>query len=553
MDFDLVIKNGTVIDGTGRPRFRADVGIRKGRIAAVVAGGPLNGAEVLDATGLVVAPGFIDVHTHFDWNLPLADHDQTLAPIVLQGVTTVVTGNCGSSAAPVNEASIPLLAYRLSAYGASSETEETEGRQPYFRWRSVAEYLDILESGGVLLNTAFLVGHGSLRYAVMGERANGGSPTPEEVGAMRQHARQALREGAFGLSAGLAYEPGMYADAEELLPLLETTAEEGGFYAVHSRSYSCISPFYPPDLDTPSNVLATREQLELAQRAGVRLQLSHLIFHGRRTWPTYRTVLNDVEQAAAQGLEVAFDAFPYTFGNTTIHVNFPKWFLRDLFNNINDSEALCRLEKEMAHRHRLIGRDYSDIILMHGAAPELAELEGLDFAAIAQRLGTSEFEAYMHVARVGGSAARILQDTYSGDSESEEPLRAILKHPRCAFMTDTLIFREGYPNRATYGAFPRLLGHYSRDLSLFPLEEAVHRMTGFSAERLGLEKEIGRVAEGYWADLVLFDPETVADKSTREHPDAAPVGIRAVLLTGQVTTRDGKIVGKQRRGRVLRR
>jgi N-acyl-D-amino-acid deacylase len=544
MDFELAIANGTVIDGTGRPRFRADLGIQRGKIAAIATGERLSGHQTLDAAGLVVAPGFIDVHSHADWILPLSDHDEILAPLLLQGITTLVTGNCGFSPAPATEDAVPLL---------DGYSEMMRERAFPYRWRSFAGFLDALERDGLLLNAAFLVGHGALRYAVMGGRADRAAPpAPDEIDALGRLTRQALREGAFGLSAGLAYAPGVFARNEELLPLLQVVAEDGGVFTVHGRAYTWVSPFYTPMiLGTPHNVRSTRELLALAGQAGVRLQLSHLIFVGRRTWRTHRTVLRDVERAAAGGLDVAFDAFPYTVGNSTINVVFPEWFLDGFDENIDDPRALRRLKREMDLLRMTLGLDYRDITLLWGRAPELAELEGLDFGAIARRLGLSPFEAYAHVARASNGKARVLLGTYSGDGGREEPLRAALAHPLCAVMTDTILTRRGRHNPASFGTFPRVLGRYSRDLGLFPLEEAVRRMTSFSAERIGLA-DVGRVAEGAWADLVLFDPAIIADNTTLDRPDAPPAGIRAVLISGQVVAQDGRIVGRERRGRVLR-
>jgi N-acyl-D-amino-acid deacylase len=543
VDFDLVISKGTVVDGTGKQRFRADIGIRSGRIAAVADHERLSGAKEIDATRLIVAPGFIDIHSHSDWYLPLPYHDDVLAPMVLQGTTTMVTGQCGFSPAPVTEESVPLV----------DAVSEMIRYAPFsYDWSTMAEYMDAIESQGLLLNAAFLVGHGTLRYAVMGARANGGDPSPSERAAIADLARQALKEGAVGVSTGLGYEPGMYAGTQELLDLLTAIADEGGYYAPHSRSYSLISPLYAAEVSIPTNVLSTREQLELAQQAGVQLQLSHLLFHGRNTWPTYRTVLADVERAAEAGLDVAFDSFPYTFGNTTINVNFPKWFLQGLPDSADNPEALLRLKQEMTQRNKLVGREFEDITLMSSGPADLPELEGLDFAAIARRLDLSEFDSYVYVARASRGKATIMMDTYSGDANSEEPLRAILAHPRCAFMLDAFIARQGKQNAAAFGAFPRLLGHYSRDLGLLSLEETVRKMTSFSAQRIGFN-DIGEIAEGKWADLVLFDPETIADNTTKERPDAPPTGIHSVLISGHVVARQGRLLGDVRRGRVLRR
>jgi N-acyl-D-amino-acid deacylase len=545
MDFDLVITNGTVVDGTGKPRFRADVGIQEGKIAAVASGQRLEGKRTLDATGLIVAPGFIDVHSHADWVLPLPDHDDILAPLVLQGITTLVAGQCGFSLAPVTQESAPLLDH---------SAEPLKDRSFPYRWHTMAELLDVLEHDGVLLNTALLAGHCALRYVAMGERAGAAAPpTAENVDALCRLTRQALTEGAFGLSAGLAYVPGVFARDEELLALLRVVAQEEGVFTVHGRAYSWVSPLYRPMVGgTPHNVRSVRDLLELARESGARLQLSHQIFVGRRTWRTYPTVLRDIERAADSGVDVAFDAFPYTLGNTEIKVVFPDWFLDGFSVSISDPRALRRLKWEINLTRWLLGLDYKDITLMYAQVPELADLEGLDFDAIARRLGMSCFEAYIHVARLSAGEARVLINAYSGDDRHEEPLQAVLAHPLCAFMTDTILTRHGLQNPASFGTFPRILGRYSRDLGLFSLEEAVRRMTSFPAQRMELA-DVGRVAQGAWGDLVVFDPETVADNTASDCPEASPTGIHAVLISGRVVARDGKLVGGQRRGRILRR
>jgi N-acyl-D-amino-acid deacylase len=542
MEFDLVITHGTIVDGSGRPGFRADLGIRNGKIAAIATGETLTGRQTVQAADLVVAPGFIDLHSHSDWILPLPDHDQILAPLLLQGITTVVAGQCGLSPAPVTEHAVPLV---------DASSESARDRDFAYRWRSMADFLQVLERDGVLLNTALLVGHGTLRYAVMGDRA--AAPTPREMEALCQSVREALQGGAFGLSAGLAYAPGVFARNEELFPLLQTVAGQDGLFAVHGRAYTWVSPFYRPMIvGTAHNIRSVRELMDLARRSGVRLQLSHQIFVGRRTWRTHRAVLRDIGRAADGGLDVAFDAFPYTFGNTTVNVVFPAWFLAEFADNINSPHALRRLKREIDLLRWTLGLGYEDITLLWACAPELAELEGMDFGAIARHLGLPGFEAYIHVARASNGRARVLVGTYSGDGPHQAPLQAVLAHPRCAFITDTFLTKRGKANPASFGTFPRILGHYSRDLGLFSLEEAVRRMTAYPAQRIGLV-DVGRIGEGLWADLVVLDPATVADNTTLDRPDAAPTGIRAVLLSGQVVARDGKIVSGERLGRILRR
>ncbi|EYF02776.1 N-acyl-D-amino-acid deacylase family protein [Chondromyces apiculatus] len=555
MDLELVVRGGTVVDGTGAPRFRADVGVRAGRIVAVGMPEQMTAPRVVDAAGLCVAPGFIDIHSHADWVLTLPDHGGVLAPLVAQGITTVVAGNCGHSPAPVTEASEPLVEH---------SSELLRDRAFPYRWRSMGEMLDALGSGGLLLNAAFLVGHGTVRQAVMGNRP--GPPSAGEMRALRDETRGAIRQGAFGLSAGLAYAPGVFADNEELLSLARVTAEEGAVFTVHGRAFTWVSPFYRPMLLTvPHNLRSVRELLRLGRDARARIQLSHQIAIGRRTWPTHRAVLRAIDRAIDEGVDAAFDAFPYTAGNTTTNALFPAWLLDGFSAKIRDRQAIARLRRDFMMFRLFLGLEYSDITLLWGAdVPELTALEGLRVDEIGAQLGMDPFDAYVHLARLSDGKARILIDTYSGYGEQDEPLRATLSHPRCAIETDTILTSRGKHNPASFGTFPRVLGRYARDLGLFSVEEAVRRMTSFPAERIGLT-EVGRIAPGYRADLVLFDAAEVADNTRPGHADAPPSGIRTVMISGEVVAESrqetagegGNIVQHVRRasrhGRLLRR
>ncbi|MCK6587560.1 MAG: amidohydrolase family protein [Polyangiaceae bacterium] len=542
MEFDLVLSGGTVVDGTGKRRYPADIGIQKGKIAALAQPRSLKGGRSFDATGLAVAPGFIDIHSHVDWLLTVPDHEDVLAPMVAQGITTVVSGNCGFSPAPVTDASIPMVEH---------SSEVLRDSRLNYRWRSMGEFLRALESDGILLNAAFLAGHGTLRHAVMG--TSSAPPSPGQLNDLIRLTQTSIREGAFGLSAGLAYDPGVFAKNEELLPLLRAVADEGAIFTVHGRSYTWVSPFYKPMLlGPPHNLRSVRELLRLAERSRVKIQLSHQIFIGRRTWPTHRWVLGAIDKAVDKGIDVAFDAFPYTAGNTTINAIFPDWVLDDFKNRIRDPKIIKRLRREFAMFRLFLGLEYSDFRLLWGYTPEMERFEGLTVAQIAERLGMSEFDAYVHVARETNGKARVLIGTYSGDGEREEPLRAVLSHPLCAFETDSILTRRGRHNPASFGTFPRVLGRYSRDLGLFSLEEAVRRMTSMPAERIGLP-DVGRIAPGFYADLVVFNPDEVRDNTTFEDTERPPSGVRAVLVTGEVAAENGALVDKARRGRVLRR
>jgi N-acyl-D-amino-acid deacylase len=538
-EFDLVIRGGAVVDGTGRKAFEADVGVAEGRIAAVALPGTLAGRRTIEAKGRTVAPGFVDIHSHADWVLPLPDHEEILAPMLRQGVTTLVVGNCGHSIAPLTESSERLV---------EGSSEILRDRTFSYAWRSTAEMLDTLERGGLAMNAAFLAGHGTLRQAVMGNDAK--APDRAEMDSLARLTREALREGAFGLSAGLAYTPGVFAKADELTALCRVVAEEEAIFTVHGRAYTWVSPFYKPMLLPPAhNVRSVDEMLAVARASGAKLQLSHQIFIGRRTWRTHRTVLAHIEEAAAQGVDVAFDAFPYTAGNTTINAILPEWVLDDFRARIRDPKIIKRLGREFAMFRFALGLDWPDItVLWGGGPPELAAFEGMNLGQIAARMGVEPFDAYVHVARESDGHARVLIGTYSGDGEHEEPLRAVLSHRLCAFETDTILVRRGRHNPASFGTFPRVLGRYRRELGLFSLEEAVRRMTSFPAERIGLPG-IGRIAPGHAADLVLFDAETVGDSG----PEGSPRGIDKVLISGEVVVEGGEVVSGPRRGRLLRR
>jgi N-acyl-D-amino-acid deacylase len=415
----------------------------------------------------------------------------------------------------------------------------------------MGEFLDTMETSTLAMNAAFLVGHGTVRYAELGEKVT--NIQTSDVRSLCRITRQALREGAYGLSVGLAYAPGVFAANDELLSLLQIVKEENAVFTVHGKAYSWVSPFYSPMIiGTPHNLRSVRELLDLAKRAGVKLQLSHQIFVGRKTWRTHKRVLREIEKAAKLGVDIGFDAFPYTVGNTLINVVFPAWFLDGFDRNINDKDALRKLKKEMDLLRVVLGIDYSDITLLWAKTPELSHLEGFDFAVIAEMLDMSKFDAYIHVARKSLGEARVLLDAYSGDATREYVLQTVLSHPLCAFMTDTILTSRGKHNPASFGTFPRILGKYSRDLNLFPLEDAVHRMTGYSADRIGL-RDVGKIKENAWADIVIFDPETIADQTTRDRPDMHPSGIHRVMISGHWVVQDGKVQHAIRVGRLLRR
>ncbi|MFH2009187.1 MAG: amidohydrolase family protein [bacterium] len=539
----ILLQNARIIDGTGAPGFHGHVLLSGHRIAAVIrgAGEAISADEVLDCAGLCVTPGFIDMHSHADWQLPSDSHGDLLLHLLEQGVTTVVGGNCGVSPAPIRRSTIPLLE-RLASIAMDGPLG--------YEWSSVGGYLEKLEQTSPALNVAELVGHASIRYIEAG--ADHGRMRPDQLRRCEDHLRQAFDEGACGVSFGLGYSPGMYSPPDELEAFCLVAAAAGKPATVHLKALSWLSPCYPPTYLRSHNVRALRETLRVARDTGVRLQISHFIFAGRNTWRTGQHCLELVEEARRQGMDVMIDAFPYTCGNTTINAFLSYWFLAKLPGAYRSRLDRLRLAAEFGIAFPLIGFGYSDFQVMDIAVDGWEWCNGLTLADIAERWRVSPFEALLRISETSAGATLMLLHTYSGEPGRESVLESVLSHPLCLFETDTVILRRGYPNPASLGAFPRVLGEYCRERRLFGLEDAVRRMTSASADRFGL-RDRGRLEPGKAADVVVFDAEQVGDcPPVGSRPAERPRGIHHVFLNGTQVVRAGRYEGGPRVGEVLR-
>ncbi len=547
METALLIQGALVADGNGGEPFRADVAVDGDHITAVVRSG--NGAsakaveagETIDGRGKVVAPGFIVIHTHSDWVLPNRQHGPVLKPLLEQGITTLVTGNCGFSPAPIDPAHLDLI-------DESSDMLREDRLE--WRWSGVAEFLDHLEKSDLQFNVAHLAGHGSIRLSAM-ERPMGRA-SEAHVRVMQEVVRTALDEGAVGLSTGLGYPPGMFSSLDELTALASVVAEKGRLFTSHLKAYSWMSPFYSasPIRWVDHNLRAVRDILEVARRSRARLQISHLIFVGPRTWPSCNTVIGEIEAAEAGGLDVAFDCFPYTGGNTTIRVIYPASVQEHLVEALDRRSVRARLRVELTLLRRVLGLDFEHIQLLWAGNDDYAQYEGMRFDRIAAEMGVDPYEAYFRMTRVSNARARVMIHTYSGDAQDYGPLRRVIAHRLNLFETDTILVSRGKHNPASFGTFPKVLGKFVREEKLLTLGEAVRKMTGASADRLRL-RDRGRIQEGQAADLVIFDPETVGCAADFDRPDLPPTGIDHVVLNGQVVVSSGKWMGNSA-GRVLR-
>jgi len=397
---------------------------------------------------------------------------------------------------------------------------------------------------------AQLVGHGSVRSAVTGA-LNMAAPNADEMKQMEALTKEALAAGCLGVSTGLGYPPGIFAQEDELVEFARWAAGAGKIFTSHLKAYSWISGVYTSDpTQELHNLAAIKEILRVAQAAKVRLQISHLIFVGRSTWPSCGDALGLIEAARAGGLDVAFDAFPYTAGNTTASVLFPPFILPRLEEVLESPEERANLASFAEATFGALGLGLADIQIMNANAPHLNQYNGLFIDAAAQRHGMAPFDFYCRMVIDSQRMARVLIHTYSGDRDDEGALRAVLRHPLCTIETDTFVTGEGHQNPASYGTFPRVLSTYVKE-GLFTLETAVHKMTGAAAERLNW-KDRGWVRKGCAADLVVLDGATLQDTATFAEPARFPTGIEHVFINGKHVVNGERYDVTALAGRVLR-
>ena len=492
--YDLVIRGGTVYDGTGTPGGLADVGVRGNRIATV---GRIaeRGTRELDATGLAVSPGFIDVHSHDDFAVLL---EPQMPFKVMQGVTTDVVGNCGSGVVPFEAA---LTRFRRMHPEANPK-----------RWDGFGTYLERVEQARPSLNVAVLMGHGSLRRGAMESAQR--PPTGAELDRMRAWVREGVAAGALGLSTGLIYEPGRYAATDEIVALArELGGPAGGLYATHMRN------------EADGLLDAVREAIRVGDEAGVPVEISHHKASGRRNWGRVRESLRLIEDARARGLDVTADQYPYVAGSTSLAAVVQNGAFR-----ADSPSGLGQLGAE-------------DVLI--ASAPGHSEWEGQTLAALTAAWGLSLEATVERVLAHEGDACFVV--TFA---MAEADVRTVLAHPTTMIGSDG-VPAGGKPHPRLYGCFPRVLGHYVRDEKVLDLATAIHKMTGMPAAKFQL-RDRGIVRAGAFADLVVFDPRTIADVATYESPRRFPAGVRAVYVNGIAVARDGAHTGA-RPGQALRR
>ena len=498
--FDLIIRGGQVVDGTGNPWVRADVAVRGDRIARI---GRLPGAaaeRVIDAEGLVVTPGFIDPHTHAVrgiFEVPTADN------YLLQGVTTLTEGNDGASPWPIGEHLARIAETRISP------------------------------------NWAVFTGQGTIRRRVMG--SDDRAPRPDELDRMRRLVAQAMEEGALGLSTGLFYVPGSFTGTDEVVALAAVAARYGGIYISHMR-------------DEALRLLdSVRETIRIGEEAGIPVQMTHHKVIGRDMWGASVESLRLVDAARASGIDITIDQYPYAASQTSITAVVPQWAqaggARELIARLRDPEARRRVREEIVHRieHDRGGGDPANIVI--GLCPWDPSLEGQSLADILAGRGREATSAnaadlVMEIVERGGARA-----IYHAMDEAD--VERIMQHPATAIGSDggVSVFGASMPHPREYGTFARVLGRYVRERGVLTLEEAVRKMSGATAQRLGLQDR-GLLREGFFADVAVFDAARIVDRATFEQPHQYAEGVAYVLVNGELVVDGGEHIGA-RPGRVL--
>jgi N-acyl-D-amino-acid deacylase len=522
--WDLVLRNGTIVDGGGGAAYEGDVAILDGRIVAVGRSLAGTGREEIDARGLAVAPGFIDIHSHADGTL---FDDPRAESVIRQGITTVIVGQDGGSRGPSRDD--PSAAEQLR------RSLRTRGA-----FASLGDFLAAVDALPSSVNLASMVGLGTVRGIVVG--ADDRPATAAEIARMRSFVSAAIAHGACGASSGLEYVPGAFASREELAALCAPLAAARLPYATHMRN------------EDDRLLESLDEAIEVARAAGCPLQVSHLKTQGPRNWPKVDTALERLEKARAAGLDVAFDRYPYVAYQTGLTNLFPPWS-RDggtqrFLGRVRDTSTAARIREETLAKVELIG-GWNNVQITSVGTEADRTAEGQRLGTWAQEQGADPYEATIGLLqRSGGDVGMV------GFAMSEENIERFLAHPLGMVCSDGGAFategpaRRGHPHPRSLGSFPRVLARYVRERRALTLEDAVRKMSAFPASRVRLTDR-GMLREGFAADVVVFDPATVTDRATFAEPFRYPDGIRVVIVNGVTALRDGER-GERRVGRALR-
>jgi N-acyl-D-amino-acid deacylase len=528
--YDLVIKNAKIVDGNCNPWFWGDVAVKDGKIAFVgkLTGEIIAGKEI-DAGGQVLAPGFIDIHAHHDFQLL---RDPIMLSKIKQGVTTHMIGQCGISAAPIKPDKVELLD-RYTGFARA-------GVDPEWNWQSFGEYLDILDGLDLAINVGGFVGHGTIRINVMGFESR--KATTDELAEMRQLANDAMAEGAFGMTSGLIYPPGVYSDTEELSEICKGLKQYNGVYLSHMRN------------ESNAVVEAVKETVYVVEKAGIPGQISHHKAMGKKNWGLVKDTLRTLEEARQRGIDMTVDQYPYTAASTTLRAILPSWVqeggIGRVIQRLQDPDNRVKIIDEIKNTD-----DWENMFQHCGGpagvmlvyTPKTPEFEGKNLLQAGEMTGKEPLEAALDIIIANEGS-----DTTCYFMMSEDDVKFIMKHPLVMIGSDSIPAAPGAKcHPRTNGTFPRVLGKYVREERTLRLEEAIWKMTGFPASRLKMHNK-GLIKPGMDADLTIFNPDTVIDGANFEDPFKEPLGITYVIVNGVIVLHNNNYTGETA-GKVIRR
>ena len=509
--FDLLIQNATIVDGTGAKPWIGDVAIENGRFVALDTRIETDARRIIPANGYVLAPGFIDIHCHSDFAL-FEDPDSAIK--LKQGVTLDVLGNCGDSLAPLDGDS-------RASIRALSESNIEAWEHP-LDWSTYGEYIRTIDQSGISINVAGLVGHGTLRLSAMGH--SDAPPTSEQMDHMKSLLDRSLDEGAAGMSTGLVYAPGCFADTRELVELAKVVGRKGGFYASHIRN------------EAEGVIGALEEIIHIGREGQVPVHVAHLKVAGFRNWHLWETVVDKLEKARAEGIDITCDVYPYFHSRTTMLALLPPWSLEggisSVIRRLNDPRQRRQIIAEIKDgipgwENMYHNAGWEKIVVSSVQSVDNKVLEGKSIAAIAAERQIDPFNLVLNLVEAENGVVSIITE-----SMNEDNMLHFIRLPFAMIGSDGAP-SPGRPHPRLYGTFPRVLRRIVRELGALSLETAVHKMSGLSARRLGL-RNTGFLHKGLNADAVIFDPLTFSDTATYDNPQSYPRGVLSTIVNGEV-------------------
>jgi len=520
-----LIKNGTLYDGSSNPPIVTDILIEKGLIKKIAKNIPIGKTTVIDATNLVVAPGFIDAHSHNDFFVDKINSSKTIVPFLKQGITSQVVGNCG-----------------FSAYGVHKESKYKDlvGGKLFKAQKpgSLDEFVKLTE-GNLDVNIIPLVGHGTTRIAMSGYESR--ELTRYELAKEIEILEENLKMGAFGGSFGLMYEPSMYAPREELEKYAEMIKKYDGILTVHPRACSKVAMGYP--LFSKSHIeQGLDEVIEIMEKTQVRTEYSHLIFVGKASWKSVEPMLKKFHEERNKGFDIAYDMYPFTFGASVITVVLPAWYMKMTETEKKKKSTRFKLKALITITKKLLGIEFSDMIIAY-ISKEYPQYEGKTVSEIAESEKMSYFDMYLKLVDLSEGKGRIMLEKYY----SEDIIQKLMDDDLSIFMTDAWYEESGAQNAGTYQAMPFFI-QKARERQI-PIEKIIYKMTGATADRFKIIDR-GYLKEGLAADITIFDEKSIVVNP--KVPDSTPGGIQYVIVNGEVAIDHGRYL-KPKSGKVLRK